>query len=216
MKRDPYDLILDTLQNPTKLSIVFLLFRNQKMTVTQMSKHIGVSKANLYHFVSQMASDGLLSKPEAQIKRNYVEKYYRLNWGIFASIDPSEQKKRLRDAKPLQQKTVLQSFLASLGLHFRLFAEEIASANDRMLSKISDSFARQQINLSYMVLPDETYKRTIGEVNRLVKSVTETWRNERHAFRGNRMIIVGLPQLEEETGVTRPRKGVRAGTTGTQ
>src|SRR5712691_8276822 len=93
-KRDVYKILLSTLGNSTKLSIVFLLSHNDRMTVTQMAKHVGVTKANLYHFVSQMVKDGLLSKPEAVVKENYVEKYYRLAPKLFESIDPSEQRKR--------------------------------------------------------------------------------------------------------------------------
>jgi DNA-binding MarR family transcriptional regulator len=71
---DIYKILLNTLENPTKLSIVLLLSHRDKMTVTQMSKVVRVSRANLYHFVGQMVKDGLLSKPEAIVKKNYVEK----------------------------------------------------------------------------------------------------------------------------------------------
>jgi hypothetical protein len=65
-----------------------------------MSKVVRVSKANLYHFVNQMVKDGLLSKPEAHIKKNYVEKYYRLKENFFEAIDPSEQRKGSRAQNP--------------------------------------------------------------------------------------------------------------------
>jgi predicted transcriptional regulator len=197
MKTDTYDLILKTLQNPTKLSIVFLLMRFQRMTVTQMSKYVGVGKADLYHFVQQMVKEGLLTKPEAQVKRNYVEKYYRLEWKVLASIDPLEQKKRVRAASQQELKSILQSFLASLGLHFRLFAEEIAKSDDKVLGEISRSFSKERIILSYMVLPDETYESAMKDLNEVLKKITKTWHNRKFAFRGNRIIIVGLPQLAE-------------------
>jgi hypothetical protein len=107
------------------------------MTVTQMSKFVRVGKANLYHFVSQMVRDGLLSKPETLVKKNYVEKYYGLDEKFFEALDPSEQRKRLKAARPEEFKTILQSTLVSIGLDFRLMAEEIARADETTLKQIA-------------------------------------------------------------------------------
>ena len=56
----------------------------------------------------------------------------------------------------------------------------------------------ERIIMSYMVLPDKIYDRAIREVNRVVKDTAKEWNQEKLSFRGNRMIIVGLPQVEEE------------------
>jgi predicted transcriptional regulator len=162
-KRDIYKILLNTLENPTKLSILMLLTRHRKMTVTQMSKFVGVGKANLYHFVSQMVRDGLLSKPEALVKRNYVEKYYRLDEKFFEALDPSEQRKRLKAARPEELKTILQSTLVSIGLDFRLMAEEIARADEKTLTQIAKAVAEEQIALSYSILSDKAYEHVLAE-----------------------------------------------------
>ena len=194
-KRDIYKILLNTLENPTKLGILMLLTHHRKMTVTQMSKLVRVSKANLYHFVGQMVNDGLLSKPEALVKKNYVEKYYRLDERFFEALDPSEQRKRLKAARPEELKTILQSTLVSLGLDFRLMAEEIARADDKKLKQIAKSVAEERITLSYSILSDKTYEHVLAELKRINKTISEVESREKPSLEGNRVILVGLPRF---------------------
>ena len=194
-KRDIYEILLNTLENPTKLGILMLLTHHPKMTVTQMSKFIGVSKANLYHFVGQMVKDGILSKRETIVKKNYVEKYYRLDEKFFRALDPAQQRERLKAARPEELKAILQSTLVSLGLDFRLMAEEIATADDKSLKQIAKSVAEEQITLSYSILSDKTYDHILTELKKINRTISEVERREKSSLRGNRVIIVGLPRL---------------------
>jgi DNA-binding Lrp family transcriptional regulator len=194
-KRDIYKILLNTLQNPTKLGILMLLTRQDKMTVTQMSKLVNVSKANLYHFVSQMVRDGILGKPKVLIKKNYVEKYYRLDEKFFEALDPSEQRKRLKAARPEELKTILQSTLVSIGLDFRLLAEEIAGADEKTLKQIANAVAEERITLSYSILSDKAYNHVLAELKRMNKTITEVERREKPPLQGNRLILVGLPRF---------------------
>src|SRR5215471_3938635 len=196
-RTDPYTAMLDTLGNPTKLSIVFLLSHNEKMTVTQMAKHVGVGKANLYHFVSQMVTDGILTKPEAVVKENYVEKYYRLSHELFNAVDPDEQRRRLKAASPEKLKTILQSALVSVGLDFRLLAEEIGRADRKVLLHISKSVAGERIAISYGIMSDEPYEYFLSELKKINKTIAEKWGDE-SPTKGNRVVVVGLPKLESE------------------
>jgi DNA-binding transcriptional ArsR family regulator len=198
-QRDIYTVLLRTFKNPTKVSIVFLLSHYGKMTVTQMSKKVGVGKANLYHFVNEMVRDALLSRPEAVVKKNYVEKYYQLNQKLFSLVDPSEQRKRLKLAKPEEQKMIIQSMLASLGLYLRLFAEEIGQTDVRMLERFRNAIAKEEIALSYLILPDEAYKYALEELRRMNRTMEERWGSEKPSLTGNRVIVVALPQFNEET-----------------
>lgn len=193
--QDIYSVLLNTFKNTTKVSILFLLSHHGKMTVTQMSKNVGVGKANLYHFVNEMVRDGLLSKPEAVIRKNYVEKYYQLSRKSFGLVDPSEQRKRLKDAKSEEQKTIIQSTLLSLGLYFRLFAEEFAKADTQMIGRMRSAITNEQIALSYLVLPDKAYKYALGELRRVNKTLEERWGSEEPSLTGNRLILVAFPQL---------------------
>jgi DNA-binding Lrp family transcriptional regulator len=197
-KRDIYKILLNTLENPTKLGILMLLTHKHKMTVTQMSKLIKVSKANLYHFVGQMVKDGLLSKPEALIKKNYVEKYYRLDEKFFEALDPSEQRKRLKAARPEELKTILQSTFVSLGLDFRLMAEEIARADDKTLKQIAKSVSDERTTISYSILSDKAYEYVLAELKRINKTTMEAEGREKPSLQGNRVILVGLPRFGTE------------------
>ncbi len=196
-KQDPYSAIIDALGSPTKLSIIFLLSHNEKMTVTQMAKHVGVGKANLYHFVSQMVSDGLLTKPEAVVKENYVEKYYRLNQEQFKAVNPDEQRKRLKGASPEKLKTILQSALVSIGLDFRLLAEEIGRADRAILQQIAKSVEEERVAVSYAILSEEPYRYFLSEIKKIHRTIDEKWGRE-GPTQGNRLVIVGIPQFTEK------------------
>lgn len=189
-------MILNTLQNPTKLGVLFLLMRHPKLTVTQMSKDIGVSKANLYHFVGQMVQEGLLSKPEVVVRGNYVEKYYRLQWKALASVDPADQKKKVKSMGPEQQREILQAFLASISLVSRLLAQEIRQSDKGTLERIHQAFRSELVSMSYMVLPDTLYQQTIRKLNGVVDETRKDWGGKGLPFKGNRIIILGLPQLQ--------------------
>ena len=71
--------LLSAISNRTKLSIITLLVRRKRMTVTQMSKLIGTTRSNLYQTIGDLVSSGIINGPEAVVNRNYVEKYYTLN-----------------------------------------------------------------------------------------------------------------------------------------
>jgi DNA-binding HxlR family transcriptional regulator len=195
-EQDIYSKLLKTFQNSTKMSIILLLSENEKMTVTQMAKQVDVTKANLYHFVGEMVRDGLLSKPEVKIRRNYVEKYYSLNEAAFKLADPVVAEEKLREAKPEQYRSLLQSFLTSLGLYFRLFAEEIARADSSKLELISSAFKKQEILLHYSVIGDPAYEYEINEYKKVIKRSIEKWSKKPSTKPRNRLIIVGLPRFD--------------------
>jgi hypothetical protein len=194
-KRDIYRILLNTFESPTKLSILMLLTHSNKMTVTQMSKLVRVGKANLYHFVGQMVNDGVLSKPESVVKKNYVEKYYRIDEQFFKAINPAEQRKRLKASTPEQLRTILQAAVASIGLDFRLIAEEIAGADDKTLKEISRMVSEEKIAVSYAILPDKAYDSVMTELKRINKIMAKVESDEKPAFQGNRVVLVALPRF---------------------
>ena len=112
---------------------------------------------------------------ETIAKKNYVEKYYHLDQKFFEALDPSEQRRRrrIRTARPEELKTILQSTLASLGLDFRLLAEEVARADDKIIEQIARSVAEERITLSYSILPDKASEYVLAELKRINKTVLE-------------------------------------------
>ncbi len=196
-KHDIYKVLLNTLGNPTKLSVMMLLSRHDRMTVTQMSKLVKVTKANLYHFVNQMVRDGMLSEPEAVVNKNFVEKFYHLDEKFFKALDPEKQRKRLRASSPSELKTILQSALVSIGLDLRLIAEELSDADTNTLAKITKLVAEEKIILAYTTLSDKAYDsivKELKEVNRSVKIDDEVKISQQK----NRVLVVALPRLTPE------------------
>ncbi len=96
MPREGPEVFLHALQNPTKVKVLVLLSDNEKMTVTQMASIVKVSRPNLYHVVSEMVSEGLLTGPEAKVKGNYVEKYYSLSEKAIAGEEEGKWRATVR------------------------------------------------------------------------------------------------------------------------
>jgi len=188
---------LDAMQNPTKLKIIFLLMKHPKLTVTQMSKEIGVSKANLYHFAAKMMKDGLLSEPEVVVKGNYVEKYYTLKWGALESINAVER--RINSLRPEEQKEVLQTFLVSATFVSRMLADELSRPDKNALAKIHSAYRKNMINTSYLVLPDEVYAEAVRKLNKVVKEILGIYERKKELPGQNRIVILGVPQFDGRT-----------------
>ena len=124
--------------------------------------------------------------------------YYRLDERFFEAIDLSQQRKRLKAARPEELKTILQSTLVSLGADFRRLAEEIARAGDKTLEQIARSVAEERIALFYSILPDKAFEYVLAELKRINKTVLERWGHEKSLPKGNRVILIGLPRFRAE------------------
>ncbi len=195
-KPDADRVVFNALENPTKLNIIFLLSRHEKMTVTQMAEHVKVGRPNLYHFVNEMVKDGLLSRPEVQVKRNYVEKYYQLNRKMFESRDEAEHKRLMKKASPEKLNSIIRSGLAAVGLELRLLAEEFARADTKTMELTARSVAEDRMNLSYAILSDEAYDYVISELRKISKTVEKRWGDEKITIGGNRIIIAAIPSTQ--------------------
>ena len=196
MAKPDADLVLfKVLENPTKLNIILLLSRYSRMTVTQMAEHVRVGRPNLYHFVNEMVKDGLLLGPEAEVKRNYVEKYYRLNRELFESRNETERKRLLKASSPSKLNSILRSSLAAFGLELRLIAEEFARADKKTSGRIAEAVADERIAMSYSILSGEAYDYVLSEIRKIAKTVEKRWGDEKIVIGGNRMIIAMIPNL---------------------
>ncbi len=197
--RDLYDKFLESSRNPTKLSILMLLTRHEKMTVTQMAKRVGVTKSNLYHFAAELVRDGFLATPEARVTKNYVEKYYSLNEDAFKALDPVEQQRRIQSGSLAGQRSLLTSFFATLSLFFRLQAEEIARMDSKSLSRLIETFKSGRASISYSILPDEAFDFLASEIRKMSLSILQRWggpkENTKKLRQGNVAVFVALPSL---------------------
>src|SRR5579863_7211616 len=158
MTRRLYERFAKSLQNPTKLSVMLLLVQNREMTVTQMSSHIGVTKASLYHSIAELVRDGLVSEPRVQVKKNYVEKYYQLNPLARKTIDPHELQRRFNQgANSTEYKDLLEAFFISLSLYFRMCAFSVSKASQERTKSIVKEVEKRRLLLSSFSLDDVQY-----------------------------------------------------------
>ncbi len=186
--------VLNTLRNPTKLNILMLLGEHREMTVTQMAKFIKVSRANLYHFVSEMVREGLLLKPESRVKGNYVEKYYRLNEEALNRAFKNENRAGHHARSPTELRDLIRSFCASLSVQFRIYAEQMANADSKVLEAIESADKEKKLVLAFAGMTDEEYAVAITQIQKILKDAAAASTDESGPPR-NRLIVVAMPSF---------------------
>ncbi len=150
-QKGDFEILSKTFSNPTKLNIVLLLTEHERMTVTQMAQYLSVSRSNIYHFVAQMVSDGILNEPEVVAKKNYVEKYYTLN---TKKIDFSEEdwEKGLNKMSVEELRSMISSALMGYSMNLKLSAEQISQTSDEEMQKLRDWLLNMPATLMYSTM----------------------------------------------------------------
>ena len=182
---------------------MLLLTQKKSMTVTQMSNYIGVTKASLYHSIVQLVSDGLVSEPDIQVKKNYVEKYYRLNTLAFKAVDPYELQKRLNQgANAAEYKDLLEAFFTSFSLYFQIYANEIRNISSDKLQQVAKELKEEDMLLWVIDLDDEGYQHELKEIRTLLRKAASRekpkannvpQRSEQFSEGNNRIFLVAIP-----------------------
>ena len=141
------------------------------LTVSKLAAHVG----------GRVFGDGalLIGRIAALEAAGEGEIAYVEDEKFFEALDPSEQRKRIKTARSEELKTILQSTLVSFGLDFRILAEEISTADDKMLKQIARMVAEERITLSYSILPDRAFEYVLAELKRINKTVMEQWGSEK-------------------------------------
>jgi DNA-binding transcriptional ArsR family regulator len=196
MTKKLYDRFAKSLQNPTKLSIMLLLAQNREMTVTQMSSHVGVTKASLYHSIAELMKDDLVSEPRVQVKKNYVEKYYRLNPLARRTIDPHELQRRFNQgANSTEYKGLLEAFFISLSLYFRMYAHSISNASQTRTKSIVREVEDRRLLLSSFSLDETQYGLGLQEVRDLLKRTRAREADRPVGRPENKIYIIAMPAV---------------------
>ena len=198
MTQNRYEILSDLFRNPTKFRIIMLLTEQERMTVTQMSKVIKVSKSNLYHFISQMVQQGLVLEPEVIPKKNYVEKFYRLNEDMFRAEDPKEWDKILLGATNNEIKEVVSSVLMGYSMTLSFIADRIANSDDFEGENLRKWLIEQTpYALTYSVMSKKTTSKVKPILRQLRQALIESGEDERSTFNTSvsRLLVVFLPML---------------------
>jgi DNA-binding transcriptional ArsR family regulator len=166
---DKYSEIFEAFRNPTKMKIITLLVNNRKMTVTQMSKYIGTTRSNLYQVISGMVSSGIVMEPEIKPKKNYVEKYYRLNEDYFAFHD-SNIGEKAKELPADQYRELIASFLMAQSLNMNIMASSIENMPDSKLKELMSS--AKKMLMSYGTCSDPTFLRISTALEKELKETS--------------------------------------------
>ena len=183
--------LLSAISNRTKLSIITLLVRRKRMTVTQMSKLIGTTRSNLYQTIGDLVSSGIINEPEAVVNRNYVEKYYTLNEPLFQELDSEVWNRRLQSLSEDQSREIVVSFLLSQSMNLQIIAQEIQMYPERSSPKIKELLKSDRIFMSYGRTSDATYSKFLDHEKSLIKIFQENPDDDGD----NTYVILGIPGL---------------------
>lgn len=198
MTKNRYEILSEVFGNPTKFRIIMLLTEQERMTVTQMAKIIKVSKSNLYHFIAQMVEEGLVLEPEVIPKKNYVEKFYRLNDEMFRAEDPKEWEKILMSATDNEIREVMSSILMGYSMTLSFIAERIASSDNSVAKNLRNWLIEQSpYTLTYAVMSKKTSNKINPILRQLWQALIESGEDEaaRTETSVSRLLVVFLPML---------------------
>ena len=198
MTKNRYEILSEVFRNPTKFRIIMLLTEQGRMTVTQMSKLISVSKSNLYHFISQMVKEGIVLEPEVIPKKNYVEKFYRLNEEMFRAEDPKEWEKVLVGASNSEIKEVVSSVLMGYSMTLSFIADRVAKSDDSEGDDLRKWLIEQTpYTLTYAVMSKRTNTKIKPILRQLWQALIESGEDKESTTNTSvsRLLVVFLPML---------------------
>ncbi|MFG1414729.1 MAG: ArsR family transcriptional regulator [Thermoplasmataceae archaeon] len=198
MSLSRYEILLEAYRNPTKFRIILLLSEHSKMTVTDMAKSVKVSRSNLYHFIAQMVKDGIVKPPEVIPRKNYVEKFYRLNEEMFKAEEIKEWEKPILSATTEEIKETVSSILMGYSMILSLIADRIAASGDDDTESLRKWLIEQTPNtISYALIT----KRTSNKIDPILKELWSAFSEEtkeddsKDSTAWSRLMLVYLPML---------------------
>ncbi len=150
-QKGDFEILSKTFSNPTKLGIILLLTEHERMTVTQMSQYLSVSRSNIYHFVALMVSDGILNEPEVVANKNYVEKFYTLNTKMV-EFSEEDWEKGLNKMSAEELRSMISSALMSYSMNLKLTAEKISQSSDEETMKVRDWLLNMPASLIFSTM----------------------------------------------------------------
>ena len=183
-----YDIFMGAFRNLTKLKIITLLTNHDKMTVTQMSKYIKTTRSNIYQNISELLKNNIVLEPEIKVKKNYVEKYYRLNNDFF-DFDEFALEKEITKLSNEDFKNLLKSFFLAQSMNLNIIAEEIDGLDDRNINKLKTIESMNKMMTAYGSVSDKfstelikVYEEFIKKYDKENKTHKEEHKNELNIF----------------------------------
>ena len=198
MSPNRYEILTEVFRNPTKFRIILLLSEHGRMTVTDMAKLVKVSRSNLYHFIAQMVKDGIVKPPEVIPRKNYVEKFDRLNDEMFKAEEMKEWEKLLRIASPKEIKETVSSILMGYSMILSFIADRISASEGDAVEQLRNWLIEETpYTLSYAVMSKKTSSRINPILKELWKALSDETEKDDDSDSNawSRLLLVFLPML---------------------
>ena len=198
MSPNRYEILTEVFRNPTKFRIILLLSEHGRMTVTDMAKLVRASRSNLYHFIAQMVKDGIVKPPEVIPRKNYVEKFYRLNDEMFKAEEMKEWEKLLRIASPKEIKETVSSILMGYSMILSFIADRISASEGDAVEQLRNWLIEETpYTLSYAVMSKKTSSRINPILKELWKALSDETEKDDDSDSNawSRLLLVFLPML---------------------
>ncbi len=190
-----YDIMINAIRNPTKLKIITLLTNHDKMTVTGMSKHIKTTRSNIYQNISELLKNNIVLEPEIKVKKNYVEKYYRLNNSFF-DLDEFEMENEIVKLSNDDFRNLLKSFFLAQSMNLSILAEEIDNVSDENISKIKTIGGKNKILMSYGSVSDRFSTELLKIYKDFIKKYDEESKNNKNEKELNTFMFLMFPNIK--------------------
>lgn len=154
--------------NPTNLMIIYLLLENESLTVTDMSKNLNMTRANLYRTVKNLVEENILLEGKTVVEKNYVKKYYSLNLEFFSSIKAAEQLDYIEklDSEPFAE--MLSSFFTSQSAFLNLQAQKINSMGRESRKQLREKLTGDNFLFSFSSLENASFKKYLKRMKEAV------------------------------------------------
>ncbi|WP_292319379.1 winged helix-turn-helix domain-containing protein [Caldisphaera sp.] len=152
------DSLLKAFKNPTKLSIIALLFKNKEMTVTQISKILKTTRSNLYQSIKDLLKEKIILISRVQITKNYVEKYYKINEELFNKVKRINLMEKIKETNENDFRELMISFLVMNSFISNVFIQELKIASSEELNSYKEKFLNGLITVYFSTLNEEEAK----------------------------------------------------------
>ena len=122
------------------------------------------------------------------VKKNYVEKYYRLNNDFF-DIDNLTLEKEITKLSNEDFRNLLKSFFLAQSMNLNIIAEEIDGLNDKNINKLKTVESMNKMVTSYGAVSDKfsaelikIYEEFIKKYDKENKEHKKEYKNESNIF----------------------------------
>lgn len=189
-----YNVMINAFRNPTKLKIITLLTNHDKMTVTGMSKYIKTTRSNIYQNISELLKNNIVLEPEKKVKKNYVEKYYRLNNDFF-DLDEFEIEDKILKLSNDDFRNLSKSFFLAQSMNLNILAEEIDNVSDENIDNIKTD-VKNKIIMTYGSVSDKFSLELTRVYKNFIKKYDEENKNNKNEKDLNIFMFLIFPKIK--------------------